>query len=217
MGRAGLRFRSPSKTADARQKGALALYSSSLRRQKAMKRAFRRMGRETHSPARQGRTRCAGRGRYAVPAPARGLLHRQTPWLMIQPGVLRAFVGAGALLATYYAAAGAVGPAPETPVVCQSVCTPPDSVIQPRHRVGYIIDNSADDRDILSAILWFASQGLSRRREGRRTCGWYRRATCRGRPAVPDRLCLTLFPTGRTVCQLLTWGRLLWGAAGKRS
>lgn len=36
-------------------------------------------------------------------------------------------------------------------------CTPPDGVSSAE--VGYIIDNSADDRDILSLILWFASKG----------------------------------------------------------
>lgn len=69
--------------------------------------------------------------------------------------VFWAFAGAGALLAAY-TLLRALSARRRAPVVTPE-CTPPDGVSSAE--VGYIIDNSADDRDILSLILWFASKG----------------------------------------------------------
>ena len=76
--------------------------------------------------------------------------------------------------------------AAQAPVVTPE-CTPPDGVSSAK--VGYIIDNSADDRDILSLILWFASKGylaVEGREEDLRLVR--KKGLPRGQPGVPDRL-----------------------------
>ena len=69
--------------------------------------------------------------------------------------------------------------------------------------VGYIIDNSADDRDILSLILWFASKGylaVEGREEDLRLVR--KKGLPAGSPEYQTVFFDALFPAGRTVCQL---------------
>ncbi len=110
-----------------------------------------------------------------------------------------AFAGAGALLAAY-TLLRALSARRRAPVVTPE-CTPPDGVSSAE--VGYIIDNSADDRDILSLILWFASKGLSRRRgPGGGPAAGTEKGLPAGSPEYQTVFLTRFFPAGRTVCQL---------------
>lgn len=133
------------------QKGALALYSGS----------YGGKGNEAGvSGAWDGNTFSGAAGRTLYPGEAVTLYARLpegyfTGERMAPVWVFWAFVGAGALLAAY-TLLRALSARRRAPVVTPE-CTPPDGVSSAE--VGYIIDNSADDRDILSLILWFASKG----------------------------------------------------------
>ena len=113
--------------------------------------------------------------------------------------VFWAFAGAGALLAAY-TLLRALSARRRAPVVTPE-CTPPDGVSSAE--VGYIIDNSADDRDILSLILWFASKGylaVEGREEDLRLVR--KKGLPAGSPEYQTVFFDALFPAGRTVCQL---------------
>ena len=133
------------------QKGALALYSGS----------YGGKGNEAGvSGAWDGNTFSGAAGRTLYPGEAVTLYARLpegyfTGERMAPVWVFWAFAGAGALLAAY-TLLRALSARRRAPVVTPE-CTPPDGVSSAE--VGYIIDNSADDRDILSLILWFASKG----------------------------------------------------------
>lgn len=110
-----------------------------------------------------------------------------------------AFAGACALLAAY-TLLRAVAARRKAPVVTPE-CTPPDGVSSAE--VGYIIDNSADDRDILSLILWFASKGyliVDGGEEDMRLV--LKKRLPAGSPEYQTVFFDALFPEGSAVCEL---------------
>ena len=177
------------------QKGALALYSGS----------YGGKGNEAGvSGAWDGNTFSGAAGRTLYPGEAVTLYARLpegyfTGERMAPVWVFWAFVGAGALLAAY-TLLRALSARRRAPVVTPE-CTPPDGVSSAE--VGYIIDNSADDRDILSLILWFASKGylaVEGREEDLRLVR--KKGLPAGSPEYQTVFFDALFPAGRTVCQL---------------
>ncbi|KUE75873.1 hypothetical protein ASJ35_11765 [Ruthenibacterium lactatiformans] len=177
------------------QKGALALYSGS----------YGGKGNEAGvSGAWDGNTFSGAAGRTLYPGEAVTLYARLpegyfTGERMAPVWVFWAFAGAGALLAAY-TLLRALSARRRAPVVTPE-CTPPDGVSSAE--VGYIIDNSADDRDILSLILWFASKGylaVEGREEDLRLVR--KKGLPAGSPEYQTVFFDALFPAGRTVCQL---------------
>ena len=177
------------------QKGALALYSGS----------YGGKGNEAGvSGAWDGNTFSGAAGRTLYPGEAVTLYARLpegyfTGERMAPVWVFWTFAGAGALLAAY-TLLRALSARRRAPVVTPE-CTPPDGVSSAE--VGYIIDNSADDRDILSLILWFASKGylaVEGREEDLRLVR--KKGLPAGSPEYQTVFFDALFPAGRTVCQL---------------